>query len=89
MKRSGNPPYGIDQPALRDRIETDLPAAPPAARWTMNFCLAAIGIRTPALRGRAMARREKLGVDRTFPVSRGCTSPFAPLWIAEMVRRTG
>jgi hypothetical protein len=30
-----------------------------------------------------------LGVYRDYPVSRGCTSPFAPLWINEMVRRQG
>jgi len=28
-----------------------------------------------------------LGVYRDFPESKGCTSPFAPIWINEMVRR--
>ena len=30
---------------------------------------------------------KKLGVFRDYPVSKGCTSPFAPIWIEEMVRR--
>lgn len=30
---------------------------------------------------------EKLGVYRDYPVSKGCTSPFAPVWINEMVSR--
>ncbi len=28
-----------------------------------------------------------LSVNRDLPVSKGCTSPFAPSWIGEMVRR--
>lgn len=30
-----------------------------------------------------------LGVFRDYPVPKGCTSPFAPLWIEEMVRPQG
>ncbi len=29
----------------------------------------------------------KPGIYRDFPVSKGCTSPFAPIWINEMVKR--
>ena len=29
----------------------------------------------------------KLGVYRDYPVSKCCTSPFAPIWIKEMVNR--
>jgi len=35
----------------------------------------------------ARAVGEKLGIYRNYPVSKGCTSPFAPIWINEMVRR--
>jgi hypothetical protein len=38
-------------------------------------------------RKRAIAVEEKLGMYRDYPVSKGCTSPFAPIWINEMVRR--
>jgi hypothetical protein len=49
--------------------------------------LAGIGIENPGLRKRALAIGERLGIYRDYPVSKGCTSPFAPIWINEMVRR--
>ncbi|MCC6741716.1 MAG: DNA alkylation repair protein [Planctomycetia bacterium] len=35
----------------------------------------------------AVAIGERLDVYRDWPVSKGCTSPFAPVWIEEMVKR--
>jgi 3-methyladenine DNA glycosylase AlkD len=86
-ERVGRSPDGLDLPALLDRIEAELANAAPEAQWTMNSCLAAIGIHFPKHRKRALAIGEKLGVYRDYPVSKGCTSPFAPIWINEMVRR--
>lgn len=86
-ERIGKSPDGLDLPALLDRIESEMGGASPPEQWTMNFCLAGIGIHFPAHRERAVAIGEKLGVYRDYPVSKGCTSPFAPIWIAEMVRR--
>jgi 3-methyladenine DNA glycosylase AlkD len=63
--------------------------AAPEVQWTMNNTLATIGIRFPRHRKRAIAIGEKLGVYRDFPVSKGCTSPFAPIWIDAMVNRQG
>jgi len=63
--------------------------AAPQVQWTMNTTLAQIGIQFPEHRERALAIGEKLGVYRDYPVSKGCTSPFAPIWINEMVRRQG
>lgn len=80
---------GLDLAALLDRIESELAKADPMAQWTMNAALAEIGIHHPRLRKRALAIGEKLGVYRDYPVSKGCTSPFAPTWIGEMVRRQG
>jgi 3-methyladenine DNA glycosylase AlkD len=82
-------PDGLDLPALLDRIEAEMGTAAPAAQWTMNSCLAQIGIHHAEHRERALAIGEALGVYRDFPVSKGCTSPFAPIWIHEMVRRQG
>jgi len=82
-------PQGIDLTALLDRIEREMPGAPPEVQWTMNTTLAQIGINHPALRGRAIAIGERLGIYRNYPVSKGCTSPFAPIWINEMVKRQG
>ena len=82
-------PEKLDIPALLDRIEKEMPTAAPEVQWTMNTTLAQIGIHHPTLRERALALGEKMGVYRDFPVSKGCTSPFAPIWINEMVRRQG
>ena len=49
--------------------------------------MAGIGIRFPQYRARAVAIGEALEVLKDYPASPGCTSPFAPLWIDEMVRR--
>ena len=56
---------------------------------TMNGALAEIGINFPDRRKRALAIGEALGIYRDYPVSKGCTSPFAPIWIKEMVSRQG
>ena len=66
-----------------------MPDAPAATQWTMNACLAGIGIHHPKYRRRAIALGESMGIYRNYPVSKGCTSPFAPIWINEMVHRQG
>lgn len=85
--RVARAPEGLDLPALLDRIEIEMPKAAPETQWTMNTTLAQIGIHFPEHRKRALAIGEKLGIYRDYPVSKGCTSPFAPIWINEMVRR--
>src|SRR6266850_1104703 len=87
--RVAKSPEGLDLDALLDRIEKEMGAAAPEVQWTMNSCLAGIGIHFPKLRKRAIAIGEKLGIYRDYPVSKGCTSPFAPIWIDAMVRRQG
>ncbi|MBE9584873.1 DNA alkylation repair protein [Mucilaginibacter sp. JRF] len=82
-------PQGLDIEALLKRIEAEMPTAPPETQWTMNSTLANIGIHHPAYRERALAIGERLGIYRDYPVSKGCTSPFAPIWINEMVKRQG
>lgn len=80
-------PAGLDLPALLDQIEAEMKTAPAPKQWSMNHCLAEIGIHNPKLRARAIDIGERLEVLKDFPASPGCTPPFAPLWIAEMVRR--
>ena len=77
----------LDLPGLLDRIEKTMPGAPPQTQWTMNIALAYIGIHHPQHRARALSIGEALGIYRDYPCSPGCTSPFAPIWINEMVRR--
>lgn len=87
--RVAKSPEGLNLDALLDRIEKEMAAAALEVRWTMNMCLAEIGIHHPKHRKRALAIGEKLGIYRDYPCSKGCTSPFAPIWIQEMVRRQG
>lgn len=82
-------PEGLDLVSLLNRIEAELGTAAPEVQWTMNSCLAEIGIHFARHRERAVAIGEALGVFRDYPTSKGCTSPFAPIWINELVRRQG
>ncbi len=82
-------PEMVDIPALLDRIENEMSTAAPEAQWTMNFSLVEIGINHPEHRLRAIEIGEKLGVYSDYPEKKGCTSPFAPIWIKEMVSRQG
>jgi 3-methyladenine DNA glycosylase AlkD len=87
--RIAKSPEGLDLPAILDRVEAEMADAAPEVQWTMNSCLAGIGIHFPRHRKRALTIGETLGIYRDYPVSKGCTSPFAPIWINEMVRRQG
>lgn len=78
---------GLDLAHLLDLIERDLTEAPPRLQWAMNETLANIGIFHPEHRARAVDIGERLQVLADYPTAPGCTSPFAPLWIGEIVRR--
>lgn len=86
-ERINKQPEGLDLAGLLDRIESEMGAAPPETQWTMNNSLAGIGIHHAPLRERAITIGEELGVFRDYPTPRGCTSPFAPIWITEIVGR--
>ena len=81
-------PQGIDIDKTLKRIELDMADAAPEVQWTMNTTLAQIGINHPHYREQALAIGEKLGIYRDYPVSKGCTSPFAPIWINAIVARS-
>ncbi|WP_285746581.1 DNA alkylation repair protein [Lentzea sp. NBRC 105346] len=80
-------PEDLDLPGLLDIIEARMKDAPDRLQWAMNHCLAQIGIEHPEHRARAIAIGERLQVLKDYPTPPNCTSPFAPIWIAEMVRR--
>jgi 3-methyladenine DNA glycosylase AlkD len=88
-ERVAKSPDGLDLPALLARIESELADARPEVQWTMNNTLAAIGIHFPKHRKRAIAIGEKIGLYSDWPVSKGCTPPFVPIWINFMVNRQG
>ena len=85
--RVAKKPDGLDLDGLLDRIEAELSDAPEREQWAMNETLANIGIHHPALRERAVAIGDRLQVLADYPTPPNCTSPFAPAWIAEIVRR--
>lgn len=78
---------GLDLDALLDQIEKEMKQAPLRKQWAMNQCLAEIGIHHDRLRARAIKIGKRLAVLIDYPASPGCTPPYAPTWIAEMVRR--
>jgi 3-methyladenine DNA glycosylase AlkD len=80
-------PAGLDLAGLLDVIEARMKEAPDRLQWAMNTCLAQIGIEHPEHRARALAIGERLEVLKDYPTPPNCTSPFAPTWINEMVRR--
>ncbi|WP_256567044.1 DNA alkylation repair protein [Micromonospora sp. A3M-1-15] len=86
-ERVARRPEGLDLAALLDVIEAEMRDAPDRLQWAMNNCLAQIGIEHPEHRARAIDIGERLAVLKDYPTSPGCTSPYAPTWITEMVRR--
>ncbi len=86
-ERIAKTPEGLDLTGLLDIIEARMKDAPERLQWAMNTCLAQIGIEHPELRARAIDIGERLEVLKDYPTPPNCTSPYAPLWIAEMVRR--
>ena len=86
-ERVAKRPEGLDLERLLDIIEAGMKSAPDRLQWAMNHCLAQIGIEHPGLRARALGIGERLEVLKDYPTSPGCTSPFAPIWINEMVSR--
>ncbi|MFD4356650.1 DNA alkylation repair protein [Nocardia sp. NPDC058518] len=86
-ERVAKKPAGLDLTKLLDLIEARMKTAPDRLQWAMNHCLAQIGIDHPDHRARALDIGERLEVLKDYPTPPGCTSPFAPTWITEMVRR--
>ncbi|MEU3208615.1 DNA alkylation repair protein [Streptomyces cyaneofuscatus] len=86
-ERVAKKPDGLDLDGLLDTVEAEMKDAPDRLQWAMNHCLAQIGIEHPEHRARAVAIGERLEVLKDYPTPPNCTSPFAPAWIAEMVRR--
>ncbi|MET0885748.1 MAG: DNA alkylation repair protein, partial [Mycetocola sp.] len=86
-ERVAKAPEGLDLPGLLDVIEAEMKDAPERLQWAMNHCLAQIGIEHPEYRSRAIDIGERLEVLKDYPTPPNCTSPFAPIWITELVRR--
>src|SRR3954451_13148438 len=86
-ERVAKQPEGLDLAGLLDVIEAQMSDAPDRLQWAMNHCLAQIGIEHAEFRDRAIAIGERLRVLEDYPTPPNCTSPFAPVWITEVVSR--
>ena len=86
-ERVAKKPEGLDLAGLLDVIEAQMKDAPERLQWAMNHCLAQIGIEHAEHRARALAIGERLEVLKDYPTPANCTSPYAPIWITEVVRR--
>ncbi|MFJ7723726.1 DNA alkylation repair protein, partial [Rhodococcus erythropolis] len=86
-ERVAKKPEGLDLSGLLDVIEAEMKDAPDRLQWAMNHCLAQIGIEHAEFRARAIDIGERLRVLEDYPTPPNCTSPFAPIWISEMVSR--
>ena len=86
-ERVAKKPEGLDLAGLLDVIAAEMKDAPDRLQWAMNHCLAQIGIEHAEHRTRAIDIGERLQVLKDYPTPPNCTSPFAPVWINEMVRR--
>ena len=72
----------LDVRATFERIERELPSAPYPVKEGLNFCLVWIGLHVPAHTQEAIALGERLGRWDPRPIPKGCTSSYAPEWIA-------
>lgn len=88
-ERVSKSPTGLDVAEVLKRIDSELATAPEPARWTMNFCLGELGINHAEYRDEVIAIGERVGAYRDYPTSKGCISPFVPLWVAAIVERQG
>ena len=86
-ERVSKSPDGLDIAGVLKRIDNELATAPEPARWTMNFCLGELGINHAEFRDEAVAIGKRVGAYRDYPTSKGCISPFVPLWVAAIVER--
>jgi len=86
-ERVSKSPDGLDIAGVLKRIDNELATVPEPARWTMNFCLGELGINHAEFRDEAIAIGERVGAYRDYPTSKGCISPFVPLWVAAITER--
>ena len=77
----------IDLDTILKRIEAGILSAPKRKQDAMNRCLVEIGIHFPEFTTKCVALGERLGRFDKTPVPKGCTSTYAPEWIAAALKR--
>ena len=71
-----------------DIIRTNLREADSMFQFSMNRCLCEIGIKHEKYTERCINIGEECGVYREMKVSKGCVSPYAPIWINSVRNKT-
>lgn len=69
-----------------DLVEQGLVGATPLTQWAMNRAMCETAIRYEAFTDRCVEIGERLGVYKGQKVPKGCTSAYAPEWIAAGIR---
>ena len=72
---------------LLEWIESQIKEAPKLKQESMNRCLCEIGIHLPEFRAICIAIGERIGRLDDRPIPKGCTSSYAPEWIAAVLAR--
>lgn len=78
---------GLDLDAILAAVEAEMKDAPERKQFAMNRCLVEIAVRIPEHRARCIEIAERLGPLDDRPVPKGCTSSYAPEWIAAVLKR--
>jgi len=76
----------LDIDALLERIEAEILQAPLPKQDAMNRCIVEIAVKLPEYRKAGIALGKRLGRFDKRPVPRGCVSPYAPEWIAAVLK---
>ena len=76
-----------DLEELLKTIESELQTTTPGKQWAMNHALCQIGISYPEFTNRCITLGEILGVYKDLKVAKGCTSAYAPNWIAAVTAK--
>ncbi|OAH56653.1 hypothetical protein AWH48_20020 [Domibacillus aminovorans] len=77
----------LDYEELLQEIKSDLKEAPAFKQESMNRCLCEIGIHFPEYMETCIDIGERIGRLDDKLVPKGCTSTFAPEWIAAGLKR--
>jgi len=78
---------GLDFDAILKKIEAEILSAPYRKQESMNRCLVEIGCRIPEFTEKCIKLGERLGRFDKRPTPKGCTSTYAPEWIAAVLKR--
>jgi 3-methyladenine DNA glycosylase AlkD len=78
---------GLDFDTILKEIEAEILSAPIRKQEAMNRCLVEIGCHIPEFTQKCVDLGERLGRFDKRPAPKGCTSPYAPEWIAAVLKR--